>query len=77
MTLMEVLTSVVKDNLKKTEKQAQSIVKKSVYSEDTRLMEAIKNEFEELKQLEKTKKKIFKEANKELKKMGIKNIKVE
>lgn len=77
MTLMEVLTSVVKDNLKKTEKQAQSIVKKSVYGEDTRLMEAIKNEFEELKQLEKTKKKIFKEANKELKKMGIKNIKVE
>lgn len=77
MTLMEVLTSVVKDNLKKTEKQAQSIVKKSVYGEDTRLMEAIKNEFEELKQLEKVKKKIFKEANKELKKMGIKNIKVE
>lgn len=77
MTLMEVLTSVVKDNLKKTEKQAQSIVKKSVYGEDTRLMEAIKNEFEELKQLEKVKKKIFKEANKELKKMGIKNIRVE
>ena len=77
MTLMEVLTSVVKNNLNKTDRQAQSIVKKSVYSEDTRLIEAIKHEFEELKQLNKVKKKIFKEANKELKKMGIKNIKVE
>lgn len=76
MTLMEVLTSVVKNNLNKTDRQAESIVKKSVYGEDTRLIEAIKHEFEELKQLNKVKKKIFKEANKELKKIGIKGIKV-
>lgn len=60
MTLMEVLTSVVKENLNKTDRQAESIVKKSVYGEDTRLIEAIKHEFEELKQLNKVKKRYLK-----------------